>query len=210
MNLQSPVPTGSYVGCMDAIETQNLLKPVLADLAEVIDDMSPTQLAAPTPCTEMDVAALRDHVLTWTAIFAGGYADAEGNAPMGIAEGFTTPADPGAALRESAATLDGAVRGGAAERPLSLGGSAMPGDMALSMILWEYVVHGWDLATATGTSWAPDDAAVNASLEFAPGMLTPDFQGEGKAFAPRVDVAEDADPLDRLLALSGRNPTWTA
>lgn len=195
---------------MDAIETQDLLKPVLADLAEVVDDIRSDQLGAPTPCTEMDVTALRDHVLTWTAIFAGGYADPEGNAPMQIAEKFTAPTDPGAALRESAALLDTSVRAGAADRPLSLAGSAMPGDMALSMILWEYVVHGWDLARATGQSWAPDEAATIAALEFAPGMLTPDFQGEGKAFAPQVAVAVDADALDRLLGLSGRDPSWTA
>lgn len=194
---------------MDAIETQDLLKPVLADLAEVVDDIGPDRLGAPTPCTEMDVAALRDHVLTWTAIFAGGYADPDGNAPMQVAEGFTTPADPGAALRESAALLDSSVRAGAAERPLSLGGSAMPGEMALSMILWEYVVHGWDLARATGQPWEPDDAAAQAALDFAPGMLTPDFQGEGKAFAPPVAVPKGADPLDRLLGLSGRDPLWT-
>ncbi len=36
----------------------------------------------------------------------------------------------------------------------------------------------------------------------------PDFQGEGKAFGPRVDVADDAPPLDQLLALSGRDPRW--
>ncbi len=195
---------------MDAIETQNLLKPVLADLAEVVDDISPDQLGSPTPCTEMDVAALRDHILTWTAIFAGGYADAEGNAPMEIAEDFIAPDDPGAALRQSAATIDQAVRGGAAERQLLLSGvGGMPGDMALSMILWEYVVHGWDLAIATGQPWAPDDAAASAALEFAPGMLTPDFQGEGKSFAPPVDIGADAEALDRLLALSGRNPAWT-
>ena len=80
----------------------------------------------------------------------------------------------------------------------------MPGDMALSMILWEYQVHGWDLAVATGQPWAPAEAGLEASLEFAPMMLTDDYQGEGKPFAPRVPVADDAPALDRLVALSGR------
>ena len=34
-------------------------------------------------------------------------------------------------------------------------------------------------------------------------MLTPDFQGEGKAFGPPVAVSPDSGPLDRLLGLSG-------
>lgn len=71
-------------------------------------------------------------------------------------------------------------------------------------------VHGWDLARATGRSWIPPDEAARESLEFAPGMLTPDYQGAGKAFAPAVTVPEEASPMDRLVALSGRDPHWTA
>ncbi len=76
------------------------------------------------------------------------------------------------------------------------------------MILWEYQVHGWDLAAATGQPWRPDHACLESSLAFAPAMLTPDFQGEGKSFAPAVAVPADAPPLERLLGLSGRSPSW--
>ena len=86
----------------------------------------------------------------------------------------------------------------------------MPGDMALSMILWEYQVHGWDLARATGQPWSPPAAAAEESLAFAPGMLTSDYQGDGKAFGNAVPVPGTAAPLDRLLGLSGRDPRWTA
>jgi uncharacterized protein (TIGR03086 family) len=85
----------------------------------------------------------------------------------------------------------------------------MPGELALGMILWEYQVHGWDLARATGQEWAPPAAAARESLRFAPSMLSSDYQGAGKAFAPRVPVPETAPPLDRLLGLSGRDPAWS-
>lgn len=49
---------------------------------------------------------------------------------------------------------------------------------------------------------------VEASLAFAPGMLTGDYQGEAKTFGPRVDVPEDAPAIDRLVGLSGRDPRW--
>jgi uncharacterized protein (TIGR03086 family) len=93
---------------------------------------------------------------------------------------------------------------------MRLGESAMPGEMALGMILWEYQVHGWDLARATGQSWSPPPAAAEESLGFAPMMLTDDYQGDGKAFAPRVTVPAGAPALDRLLGLSGRDPGWSA
>jgi uncharacterized protein (TIGR03086 family) len=189
--------------------TADLLSAVLADLAPVMSGITLQQLSNPTPCTELDVAQLRDHVLGWLDTFAAGFADPGGQAPRAGLDGYQASADPAADVRAAAATLDAAIRSGAAARPLRLGESAMPGDMALSMILWEYQVHGWDLARATGQPWSPPSAAVQESLAFAPNMLTPDYQGEGKAFAPRVPVAADAPPLDRLLGLSGRDPGWS-
>jgi len=189
--------------------TADLLQPVLADLSRVVGAITDGQLHDPTPCADYDVDALRAHVLGWLTNFAAGFADPNGRAPQASVEDYQAPADPAAEVRSAADQLDKAVRAGAAERPLQLGDAGMPGDMALAMVLWEYQVHGWDLARATGQSWSPPVSGLDASLQFAPGMLTPDYQGEGKSFGPRVDVPDDAPPLDRLLALSGRDRHWS-
>ena len=189
--------------------TGQLLHRVLDDLAgviEKIDGLDETQLHGPTPCTDYDVAALRNHVLSWVTSFAAGVADPDGRTPD--AGAYELSADPAGEVRRAAARFDAGIAAGAAERPLRIGENAMPGEMALGMILWEYQVHGWDLARATGQPWAPPEAAVEQSLEFAPGMLTPDYQGAGTAFADRVPVPDDAPALDRLLGLSGRDPRW--
>jgi uncharacterized protein (TIGR03086 family) len=191
-------------------KTTDLLVAVLTDLEPVVGGVTGERLQDPTPCTELNVGQLRTHILGWLTTFAAGYADPGGQAPLDRIEGYTVPADPASEVRSASAAMAAALRGGAAGRPLRLGGSAMPGDMALSMILWEYQVHGWDLACATGQPWSPPDAAAEESLEFAPGMLTPDYQGDGKAFAPRVPVPATAPALDRLLGLSGRDPGWPA
>jgi uncharacterized protein (TIGR03086 family) len=189
-------------------KTADLLAAVLTDLARVVGEITPQQLTGPTPCTEYDVAQLREHVVGWLATFAAGFADPRGQAPRENLEGYTMPADPAAEVRAAAGTLDRALRAGAASRPLRLGEAAMPGGMALSMILWEYLVHGWDLARATGQPWSPPDEAAGEALGFAPSMLTEDYQGEGKAFGRPVPVPATAPPLDRLLGLSGRDPGW--
>ncbi len=50
----------------------------------------------------------------------------------------------------------------------------MPGELALGMILWEYQMHGWDLARATGQSWwRLPAAAAEESLGFAPEHAEP-------------------------------------
>ena len=191
-------------------KTADLLTEVLTELAPVVGGITDDQLHGPTPCTEYDVAQLRQHVLGWLTIFAAGFADPAGQAPAASTDGYQVPADPAAEVRAAASTISQAIRAGAASRPLRLGGSGMPGDMALSMILWEYQVHGWDLARATGQPWSPPAAAAEQSLAFAPGMLTSDYQGAGKAFGDRVPVPDSAVPLNRLLGLSGRDPGWTA
>lgn len=189
--------------------TADLLQPVLDDLAALVGAVREDQLPDPTPCTGYDVRQLRDHVLGWLTIFAAGFADPDGQAPAASTDGYSAPQDTATEVRTAAGSLLAAVRAGAASRPLKLGESAMPGEMALSMILWEYQVHGWDLARATGRSWSPPAAAAQESLGFAPMMLTEDYQGEGKTFGPRVDVPADAPALDRLLGLSGRDPHWS-
>ena len=190
--------------------TTELLGAVLAELAPVVGAITDEQLHDPTPCSEFDVEQLRDHILGWLTTFAAGFADPGGQAPGAGIAGYQAATDPEGEVAAAAAQLDQALRKGGAERPLRLGESAMPGELALGMILWEYQVHGWDLARATGQRWTPLAAAAEESLSFAPGMLTEDYQGPGKAFGPRVDVPAGAPPLDRLLGLSGRDPHWSA
>lgn len=190
-------------------KTTDLLVAVLADLAPVVAGVTGPQKHNPTPCSDYDVAQLLDHVTGWLGTFADGFADPDGQAPRASLDGYVAPSDPAAEVRRAAATMEKAIRDGAAARPLRIGGSAMPGEMALGMILWEYQMHGWDLARATGQHWSPPPAAAEESLAFAPNMLTPDYQGDGKAFAKPVPVPDDAPPLDRLLGLSGRDPAWS-
>ncbi len=175
-------------------KTVDLLQAVLTHLALVVGGITEEQLHQPTPCTEFDVEQLRDHVLGWLTNFAAGFAHPHGQAPSADIAGYRAPTDPAAQVEASADRLDRAIRAGGAARPLRLGESEMPGDMALGMILWEYQVHGWDLARATGQQWSPPVEAAEESL----------------AFANPVMVPEDAPPLDRLTGLSGRDPSWSA
>ena len=70
----------------------------------------------------------------------------------------------------------------------------------------ELVIHGWDLARATGQEYAPDEGALRMAHGFLAAAEDKE-RGEG-IFGPVVPVREDAPLLDRALGLSGRDPSW--
>lgn len=190
-------------------QTRTLLRPVLADLATLAGGVTAEQRPAPTPCAEFDVAALTGHTVGWLENFAAGFASADGACPRSDVSGVDVPrAHAEARIVAAADELDAAVGAGAAERPLSIGGSGMPGEMALSMILGEYLVHGWDLATATGQAWDPDERAVRTAHEFLQTMVTPESRGPQGMFGAEVPVDPSAGALDRLIGFTGRDPNW--
>ncbi len=70
----------------------------------------------------------------------------------------------------------------------------------------ELVLHGWDLAVATGRPFDLDPATLEACLSFTAEIVDQGFD----AYGPPVAVDDAAPPLDRLLGLAGRYPSWAA
>lgn len=203
---KAPRPRPTYRPGMDSdTTTQTDLLTVLGQLADLLDDIGPAADGTPTPCPGYPLGTLRQHVVGWLTAFTDGLTDPDGR--CGDAQHVAVEGSGGAQVRRQVDRLGTAFAGTLPEQVV-IHDSGMPTPMALAMMLWEYQVHGWDLAVATGRPWSPDDRGLEASLEFAPGMLTDDYQGEGKTFGPRVDVPADAPALDRLLGLSGRDPGW--
>lgn len=69
------------------------------------------------------------------------------------------------------------------------------------------VLHGWDLAAATGQPYAVDDDAAAAALAAA--EVNAELFRRYKGFADPVPVPADGPVLDRTLGLSGRDPRWS-
>jgi uncharacterized protein (TIGR03086 family) len=90
------------------------------------------------------------------------------------------------------------------------GGIEMPGEVAAVVALEELVIHGWDVARATGQDFDGDDSTLEAVRGFLAQFAGPD-QAElrGDAYGAPVDVSEAAPLLDRTVALSGRDPGWS-
>ena len=87
------------------------------------------------------------------------------------------------------------------------GGIDLPGEVAGSVALAEVVIHGWDVARATGLPYDSDPATTQACLAH---LAQFDTSGTDGMFGPAVPIADDAPGLDRVIALSGRDPAWRA
>ena len=180
---------------------------VLDKTTVLIARVRPEQHALPTPCPDLDVAALTDHLVGWLRMFA---ARADGLEHDGDPNQYRCGTDPEAEFAAAGRQAVAAFESGAADRPLRLTSSELPGTMVLGMMLVEYVGHGWDLAVATGQPVPYSDGEAQAALDSARGMLRPAYRGPGKTFGHEVEAAADASTVDRLVAFIGRDPVRTA
>ncbi|MEU5702182.1 TIGR03086 family metal-binding protein [Streptomyces aurantiacus] len=187
------------------------LGPQTLIVARIAGEVREDQLDAATPCPEYAVRHLVGHLVGLSAAFR----DA-GRKDLGA----TTDTDPSsrlpeltpgwrARLPELLGELAEAWRAPTAWTGATrAGGVELPGEVAGLVVADELVVHGWDLARATGQEYAPDTAALQAAYQ----MLAPsaDDPARGAVFGPVVPVAADAPLLDRVIGLSGRDPRWGA
>ncbi len=181
-----------------------------AEASRVVAGVPGHPMDAPTPCDDWDLRTLVNHMILWTAYSAERRASGESVAEDLMSKDFT--ADPGFA-QDYAAQIGRAVTAwsdpAAWERELGVMGSGTPAADVAAMLIAEMVLHGWDIARATGQEYACDDAvaaSVLATVE-AQGELFRQYQG----FAAIVPLPADGDGaavLDRALSLSGRDPQW--
>lgn len=165
------------------------LTPACRRLAGLLSAVTDDQLDLPTPCSEYAVRGLIAHVdeaaQGFTALVSArpGPGDARSHV-LELAEAWSAPA--------------------AWEGETEVGGVPLRNEVWGRIALTEMVVHGWDLAQATGARFhLPEDTlrACWAHVRvFVPSAPLPELWG------PPVEVADDAPLLDRIVAMTGRAP----
>ena len=181
------------------------LGPAAAVTAGVVAGIRDEQLTAPTPCEGTSVAGILAHVagLAHAFTMAARKTPVEGAASL---DADRLPADWRTRIPEQFDALAAAWREpAAAEGTARAGGVDMPADVMAVVALDEVVVHGWDLAVATGQPYDVDPAAADACRAFAESFG--DDRPPG-LYGPVVPVPADAPALDRLLGATGRDPGW--
>ncbi len=64
------------------------------------------------------------------------------------------------------------------------------------------------LAVATGQPVTWTDEQAEYALEGMRGMLLPEYRGPGKPMGEEVPAPDGATSVERLVAFSGRHPSW--
>ena len=164
----------------------------------VVAGVKPEQLSNPTPCSEWNVQALMNHLVEGTG-FASGALSGVGPQPAPT-EGSTLEAyDAG-----TAKVLEIARMAGTLKKLVSTPIGEMVGGEFLAAVFMDTLIHGWDLAKATGQDTRLEPALAESCYSVAVPLAEPGRQGG--AFGPGVEVSPDASPQDKLLRLTGRNP----
>jgi uncharacterized protein (TIGR03086 family) len=187
------------------------LRTALTATGGLVAAVAPGQWTAPTPCSDWTVRDLVDHVVFGNRLFAA----VLGGEPMPpMPEVLRRQAedhlgDDAAAAYDAAADelLTACAAEGALDQLVRVPIGEVPGALALHLRVVEALVHGWDLARATGTRLEVPAELVEGELAFTRARLG-DLPPGRTPFGPAQPVADDASPLDRLAAALGRRTTW--
>ena len=133
------------------------ISPATDRMVGLLASVSKDRFNLPTPCPEARVGDLVDHVGTFAKVFTA--VARKGNSGAG------RPPRPSAANLEAGwrdrierdlQTLAGAWRAPEAWEGMTvIRGNELPAEVAGLVVLDELVVHGWDIAVATGQPYQP-------------------------------------------------------
>lgn len=178
-------------------------------LAVVVRGIREDQLGLPTPCPAYTVGDLAQHVVGLTAEFT--FSARQQPSPVAGPSGHAAELPDGwrESLSASLPALAEAWRDPAAYVGVTHAGPVdLPAPVAAQVALNEVVVHGWDLARATGQAYDAEPAAVAVCAQFVASFDAP-ANDDGGLFGPPVGVPDDAPAIDRLVGLTGRDPGWS-
>ncbi|MGX1771089.1 TIGR03086 family metal-binding protein [Nocardia brasiliensis] len=185
-------------------------EPAATALDSVINGIADDQLAAATPCADTTVRDLLAHVVDLTEAFrqAATKEAVGGSVAPVIAPEHALPGDWRALISAQLKALVGAWREPGAWDGITEAGGVSEAAPVMAMIaLDELVVHGWDLAKATGQPFAATATDLATLLDLL--SETP-AEGTPGLFGPVLPVPTEASALDRVLALTGRSADWSA
>lgn len=188
------------------------LEPATRLMADLIDGLPDELLGEPTPCPAYTLGDLLDHVGGLTLAFTAAARKATGDIASQRASGDASRLgdDWRTRIPRDLTALAETWRDPAAWTGMTrAGGVDLPGEVAGLIVLDELVVHGWDVARASGQPYDCPPDLLETLHCYLVGLSRPEQEALRRTiFGPVVDVPDDAPLLDRVVGLTGRDPAW--
>lgn len=176
-----------------------------AEFGRRLAAVTPDNMHDATPCADWDVRQLVNHLVNenrWLPPLLDGRTIADVGDRF---DGDLVGDDPAATWADAMAASVAAVgEPGVLERTVHVSFGDITGAEYLSQIVTDHLIHGWDLARATGGDESADPELVAFVAEFMAPQV--DMWRSAGVFGPAIDAPEGADDFTRLLCLTGRQP----
>jgi uncharacterized protein (TIGR03086 family) len=175
----------------------------LDETQKVVAGVTLDQMGDATPCEGWDVRALLNHLVAgnlWAAELGAGATIDEVGTRL---DGDLCGDDPLGAY-EASAGLAAAIFEvpGALEKPCAVSYGPVPGSVYADHRFIDVLIHGWDLATATGQETTLDPELVDVAYEHL--LAEADLVRASGMFGQDLAVPDDAGTQTRMLAFIGR------
>jgi uncharacterized protein (TIGR03086 family) len=162
------------------------------------DGVPADRLTDPTPCAEWDVRGMLGHLVATVdrvrVIGEGGDPQTTPRVVEGIADDGWTDALAAAEDKMAGVWADDAVL----DELVTVPWGRVPGRAAMWGYIREALVHGWDLAVATGQSPEADPVTAEAALAETKQVMPAEPRGGPIPFAAPVAPRPGAGPTEQL------------
>lgn len=185
------------------MDVRELHRDAVERFSVLVDGVPSGSWAGPTPCSDWDVRALVNHVVgenRWMVPLLAGSTVADVGTSL---DGDLLGDDPKEAWHRSVGPALEAVERTALDQTVHLSFGDFPASEYLWQLTSDVLIHGWDLARATGQGEEMPSHLVDACASWFDGVEDA-YRGAG-AIGPRVE-ASSSDPGAVLLGRFGRTP----
>jgi uncharacterized protein (TIGR03086 family) len=195
---------------IENIDPRPPYRTAIAWVRTLTENVPANRLTDPTPCTEYDVRALLGHLVATVdrlrVVGEGGDPNPMPRVVTGVpddgwSDALSVAEDKAAAVWADDARLDALV---------AVPWGRVPGRAAVRGYIREALVHGWDLAVATGQDVEADPVTARNALVETQRALPAEPRGGPIPFAAPVDPHEGAGPTERLANWCGHARPGTA
>ena len=189
---------------LQKLDLPALHRQALSSTRKFLVGVEPSQWRNMTPCDEWDVWSVANHVVSgnlWaTELASGRTIDDVGDRLDGNQLGD----DPVEAFDRSAEAATNTFEiPGVLEAPCAVSYGPVPGSVYLGHRFIDVLIHGWDIAVATGQDLTLDPSLVEACHTVIEPQIE-QLQASGM-FGSARGTSPQADPQTRLLQALGRN-----